>query len=115
ESFTPDNRFLLGPAPDIAGLYVASGFNSCGIESSGGAGKVMAEWMSTGMPASDYWEMDVRRAMPFQRNRRYLHDRTGEAVGLLYATHWPHKSPVTARNVRVSPLHDRLAAAGANF
>lgn len=115
ESFTPDNRFLLGPAPDIAGLFVASGFNSCGIESSGGAGKVMAEWMSTGMPASDYWEMDVRRAMPFQRNRRYLHDRTGEAVGLLYALHWPHKSPSTARNVRVSPLHHRLAAAGATF
>lgn len=115
ESFTPDNRFLLGPAPDIAGLYVASGFNSCGIESSGGAGKVMAEWMSTGVPANDYWEMDVRRSMPFQRNRRYLRDRTGEAVGLLYALHWPHKSPVTARNVRLSPLHDRLSAAGAYF
>ncbi|NEU98215.1 GcvT family protein [Bradyrhizobium uaiense] len=115
ESFTPDNRFLLGPAPDISGLYVASGFNSCGIESSGGAGKVMAEWMSTGVPANDYWEMDVRRAMPFQRNRRYLHDRTGEAVGLLYSLHRPHKSPATARNVRVSPLHDRLATVGAKF
>lgn len=115
ESFTPDNRFLLGPAPDIAGLYVASGFNSCGIESSGGAGKVIAEWMSTGYPANDYWEMDVRRAMPFQRNRRYLRDRTGEAVGLLYALHWPHKSPMTARRVRVSPLHDRLTAVGAKF
>lgn len=115
ESFTPDNRFLLGPAPDIAGLYVAAGFNSCGIESSGGAGKVMAEWMSTGIPASDYWEMDVRRAMPFQRNRRYLYDRTTEAVGNLWNLHWPHKSPKTARNVRVSPLHDRLARAGANF
>ncbi|MGL9623231.1 FAD-dependent oxidoreductase [Bradyrhizobium sp. U531] len=115
ESFTPDNRFLIGPAPDIAGLYVAAGFNSCGIESSGGAGKVMAEWMSTGIPANDYWEMDVRRAMPFQRNRQYLRDRTGEAVGLLYALHWPHKSPVTARDVRLSPLHDRLAGVGANF
>lgn len=115
ESFTPDNRFLLGPAPDIAGLYVATGFNSCGIESSGGAGKVMAEWMSTGIPASDYWEMDVRRAMPFQRNRRYLYDRTTEAVGNLWNLHWPHKSAKTARNVRVSPLHDRLAQAGANF
>ncbi|TIP08013.1 FAD-dependent oxidoreductase [Mesorhizobium sp.] len=115
ESFTPDNRFLLGPAPDIEGLYVATGFNSCGIESSGGAGKVMAEWMSTGIPASDYWEMDVRRAMPFQRNRRYLYDRTTEAVGNLWNLHWPHKSPKTARNVRVSPLHDRLAQAGANF
>ncbi|KNY13257.1 FAD-dependent oxidoreductase [Shinella sp. SUS2] len=115
ESFTPDNRFLLGPAPEIAGLYAATGFNSCGIESSGGAGKVMAEWMSTGVPASDYWEMDVRRAMPFQRNRRYLYDRTTEAVGNLWNLHWPHKSPKTARNVRVSPLHDRLAQAGASF
>ncbi|SFK14680.1 FAD-dependent oxidoreductase [Bradyrhizobium sp. Gha] len=115
ESFTPDNRFLMGPAPHVSGLYVASGFNSCGIESSGGAGKVMAEWMSTGVPSSDYWEMDVRRAMPFQRNRRYLHDRTVESVGNLWALHWPHKSATTARNVRVSPLHDRLAAAGAKF
>ncbi|MES0133065.1 FAD-dependent oxidoreductase [Mesorhizobium sp. M0029] len=115
ESFTPDNRFLLGPAPDISGLYVATGFNSCGIESSGGAGKVMAEWMSTGLPSHDYWEMDVRRAMPFQRNRRYLCDRTVEAVGNLWALHWPYKSPETARNVRVSPIHDRLALAGANF
>ncbi|MER9134603.1 FAD-dependent oxidoreductase [Mesorhizobium sp. M0768] len=115
ESFTPDNRFLLGPAPDIAGLFVATGFNSCGIESSGGAGKVMAEWMSTGFPANDCWEMDVRRAMPFQSNRRYLYDRTTEAVGNLWNLHWPHKSAKTARNVRVSPLQDRLAQLGANF
>lgn len=115
ESFTPDNRFLLGPAPHIDNLYVAAGFNSCGIESSGGAGKVMAEWMSVGAPAADYWEMDVRRSMPFQRNRRYLRDRAGEAVGLLYALHLPHKSPASARGARVSPLHDRLAAAGAKF
>lgn len=115
ESFTPDNRFLLGPAPEIAGLYVAAGFNSCGIESSGGAGKVMAEWMSTGVPSGDYWEMDVRRAMPFQRNRLYLRDRTVESVGNLWALHWPHKSPATARNIRMSPLHDRLTAAGAKF
>ncbi|RWM79807.1 FAD-dependent oxidoreductase [Mesorhizobium sp.] len=115
ESFTPDNRFHLGPSPEIQGLYVASGFNSCGIESSGGAGKVMAEWMSTGLPAGDCWEMDVRRSMPFQRNRRYLYDRTVEAVGNLWSLHLPHKSPKTARNVRVSPLHDRLSAVGANF
>ncbi|WP_225131252.1 MULTISPECIES: hypothetical protein [unclassified Bradyrhizobium] len=68
---------------NIANLYVAAGFNSCGIDSSGGGGKVMAEWMSTGVPVGDYWEMDVWRAMPFQRNRRYLRDRTGEAVGNL--------------------------------
>ncbi|MEI9401977.1 FAD-dependent oxidoreductase [Mesorhizobium argentiipisi] len=115
ESFTPDNRFLLGPAPEITGLYTATGFNSCGIESSGGAGRVIAEWMSTGEPANDFWGMDVRRAMPFQRNRRYLHDRTVEAVGSLWELKYPHKAAKTARNVRLSPLHNRLAQAGANF
>lgn len=55
------------------------------------------------------------RSMPFQRNKRYLYDRTVEAVGNLWTLHLPHKSPKSARNVRVSPLHDRLAAAGANF
>jgi glycine cleavage system aminomethyltransferase T/glycine/D-amino acid oxidase-like deaminating enzyme len=115
ESFTPDNRFLMGPAPDIDNLYVATGFNSCGIESSGGAGRVMAHWMSTGEADADYWEIDVRRAMPFQRNARYLHDRTAEAVGLLYSLHWPYRCPSTARGVRRSPLHDRLAAQGAFF
>jgi 4-methylaminobutanoate oxidase (formaldehyde-forming) len=115
ESFTPDNRFLLGPSAEVDGLYVATGFNSCGIESSGGAGKVLAHWMSTGIPDADYWEIDVRRAIPFQRNDRYLRDRTGEAVGLLYGLHWPHRVPATARGVRRSPLHDRLATQGACF
>ena len=115
ESFTPDNRFLMGPAPELDNVYVATGFNSCGIESAGGAGRVMAHWMSTGEADADYWEIDVRRAMPFQRNARYLHDRTAEAVGLLYSLHWPNRSPVTARGVRRSPLHDRLAAQGAFF
>lgn len=115
ESFTPDNRFLMGPATGTANLYVATGFNSCGIESAGGAGHVMAHWMSTGEADADYWEIDVRRAMPFQRNARYLHDRTAEAVGLLYSLHWPNRSPATARGVRRSPLHDRLAAQGAFF
>jgi glycine cleavage system aminomethyltransferase T/glycine/D-amino acid oxidase-like deaminating enzyme len=115
ESFTPDNRFLLGPAPQIDGLFVATGFNSCGIESSGGAGKVLAGWMSGGHPDGDYWEIDLRRTQPFQGNARYLRERTAEAVGLLYALHWPFKSPTSARGVRRSPLHDRLAAQGACF
>jgi 4-methylaminobutanoate oxidase (formaldehyde-forming) len=63
----------------------------------------------------DLWDVDVRRMMPFQRNRSYLHDRTVEALGLLYAMHWPYRQPETARGVRRSPVHDRLAARGACF
>ena len=115
ESFTPDDRYLLGEAPEVRNLYVAAGFNSIGIQSAGGAGKVLADWVLDGHPPMDLWDVDVRRCMPFQRNRRYLQDRTVETLGLLYAMHWPFRQPETARGVRRSILHDRLLAQGACF
>jgi 4-methylaminobutanoate oxidase (formaldehyde-forming) len=115
ESFTPDVRYLLGEAPDLPGCFVAAGFNSIGIQSAGGAGKVLADWILDGHPPMDLWDVDLRRALPFQANRRYLRDRTAESLGLLYAMHWPFRQPETARGLRRSPLHDRLAAAGACF
>ncbi|MBV9523253.1 MAG: GcvT family protein, partial [Alphaproteobacteria bacterium] len=115
ESFTPDDRYLLGEAPELKNLFIATGFNSVGIQSSGGAGKVLAEWIAQGHAPMDLWDVDIRRVMPFQGNRRYLHDRTVETLGLLYAMHWPFRQYETARGVRRSPLHDRLAARGACF
>jgi 4-methylaminobutanoate oxidase (formaldehyde-forming) len=115
ESFTPDDRYLLGEAPELRNLFVAAGFNSIGIQSAGGAGKVLADWIVDGHPAMDLWDIDIRRMLPFQGNARYLQDRTVEGLGLLYAMHWPFRQVETARGVRKSPLHDRLAARGACF
>lgn len=115
ESFTPDDRYLLGETPEVRGLFVAAGFNSIGIQSAGGAGKVLADWILDGHPPMDLWDVDIRRCAPFQRNKRYLHDRTTETLGLLYAMHWPYRQPETARGVRRSPLHDRLEQRGACF
>ena len=115
EAFTPDDRYLLGESPDVKGLFMACGFNSIGIQSSGGAGKVLADWIIDGHPPMDLWDVDIRRVMPFQRNRSYLHDRTVEALGLLYAMHWPFRQPESARGVRRSALHARLAERGACF
>lgn len=115
ESFTPDDRYLLGETPEVRGLFVAAGFNSIGIQSAGGAGKVLSDWIVDGHPPMDLWDVDIRRVMPFQRNRRYLRDRTVEALGLLYAMHWPFRQPDSARGVRRSSLHDRIRAAGACF
>lgn len=115
ESFTPDDRYHLGETPEVRSLFVAAGFNSIGIQSAGGAGKVLADWIVDGHPPMDLWDVDVRRNMPFQRNRAYLRDRTAESLGLLYAMHWPFRQPETARGARRSILHDRLAAAGACF
>ena len=115
ESFTPDDRYLLGETPELRGLYVAAGFNSIGIQSAGGAGKVLADWIIDGHPPFDLWDVDIRRCLPFQRNKRYLRNRTVESLGLLYAMHWPFRQAETSRGVRKSALHDRLAAAGACF
>ncbi|HZC86330.1 MAG TPA: FAD-dependent oxidoreductase, partial [Steroidobacteraceae bacterium] len=115
ESFTPDDRYLLGETPELRGLYVAAGFNSIGIQSAGGAGKVLADWIIDGHPPFDLWDVDIRRCLPFQRNKRYLRDRTVESLGLLYAMHWPFRQAESSRGVRKSALHDRLAAAGACF
>ncbi len=115
ESFTPDDRYILGETPEVRNLFVAVGFNSIGIQSAGGAGKVLADWILDGHPPMDLWDVDIRRFHPFQRNRRYLFDRTTESLGLLYAMHWPFRQPETARGVRRSTLHDRLAARGACF
>ncbi len=115
ESFTPDDRYLLGEAPELRNFYVACGFNSIGIGSSGGAGKMLAEWIVNGHPSMDLWEVDVRRMQPFQGNARYLEERVVEGLGLLYDMHWPFRQFVTARGIRKSPLHDRLAARRACF
>ncbi len=115
ESFTPDDAYLLGEAPELPGFYVAAGFNSVGIQSSGGAGRAIAEWIVDGHPSIDLADVDIRRMQRFQGNARYLRDRTVEALGLLYAMHWPFRQPESARGVRRSPLHERLAARGACF
>ena len=113
ESFTPDVRYHIGKVPELDNCWVSAGLNSIGLQSAGGIGKVMAEWIRDGYPPVDLWEVDVRRAMPFQGNRKYLQERVSESLGLLYATHFPFRQFETARGSRKSAIHDRLVAAGA--
>jgi len=113
ESFTPDVRYHLGEVPELANCFVAAGFNSIGIQSAGGAGQVLAEWIRDGHAPPDLWEVDVRRNLPFQNNRHYLRERVSETLGLLYAMHWPFHQPETGRGARRSSVHDRLVARGA--
>ena len=115
ESFTPDGNFILGEAPELQNYFVCAGFNSAGIANSGGAGRLMAEWIIGGEPSSDLWDVDIRRFGAFTSNRRALSQRTGETLGLHYAMRWPRQELVTARPLRTSPLYDVLAAKGAEF
>jgi 4-methylaminobutanoate oxidase (formaldehyde-forming) len=115
ESFTPDNNFLLGEAPEVRGVFVGAGFNSMGIASAGGAGRALAEWVVAGEPTSDLWPVDIRRFAGFNNNPAWLHDRVKETLGLHYAMPWPNRELDSARPFRRSPLYERLAAKGAVF
>jgi len=113
ESFTPDDRYLMGETAEVRDLFVACGFNSIGIQSSGGAGKVLAQWIRDRRAPVDLPGMDVRRMHPVQGTRAFLADRTTESLGLLYQMHWPFRQAETARGARRTPLHDRLLSLGA--
>ena len=113
ESFTPDGAFLLGEAPELKGFYVGCGMNSVGIASGGGAGRALAEWIVEGAPSRDLWSVDIRRFAPFHANEKFLRERIPEALGLHYAIGYPGREPQTARGLRKSPIHERLAERGA--
>jgi 4-methylaminobutanoate oxidase (formaldehyde-forming) len=115
ESFAPDGNFCLGETAELRNLYVGAGFNSQGIIFGPGAGRALAQWVINGSPTFDSSSVDVQRFARTQSNRRYLHARTEEALGRLYAMHWPHMHPHTARDVRRTPLHHRLIHANACF
>lgn len=116
ESFTPDNGFLIGESPELAGFFIAAGMNSLGILTGGGAGSIVANWIVDGVPPIDVTDLDPARLLPFQANRSFREERSVELLGRLHSTgSWPHSHPKTARNVRRSPIHQRLETAGAHF
>ena len=113
ESFTPDDAYHLGLAPELDNFWIAAGFNSIGIQSAGGAGMALAQWMEDGAKPFDLSDVDIARMQPFQGNRHYLFERSKETLGLLYADHFPFRQKATARGVRRSPLHHHLLEHGA--
>jgi len=115
ESFTADQRYCLGEAPELKNFFVAAGFNSIGIQSGGGAGMALAHWITEGEPPFDLWDVDIRRFMPHQSRKSFLVPRVSEALGLLYAMHWPYRQFETSRQVRLTPFYDRWKELGACF
>ena len=115
ESFTPDDAYHLGLAPEMDNVWVAAGFNSIGIQSAGGAGMALAQWMDEGQKPFDLGDVDISRMQPFQGNKTYLAKRSTETLGLLYADHYPYRQKATARGVRRTPFHAQLRERGAVF
>ena len=115
ESFTPDGAFLMGPAPDVKGLYALTGMNSSGIGQSGGAAKALAEWIDGGEPTIDITAFDMRRFPRVFGNTAWVAERSKELPSWVFDVNMPRREHKHARNLRLSPFHDRFEAAGARF
>ncbi len=115
ESFTPDLRPIVGPAPEVRNYFVAAGLNSIGILSGPGIGRMVAHWIAEGDPGADVTGIHPARLHPYQATPEYRRTRTVEALGMVYQCHYPNRDMQTARGAKLSPLHHRLAAEGAHF
>ena len=58
--FTPDGLPMLGPMPDHAGLWMASGFN-VGFGTGGGGAEYLAHWIVNGRPNFDLPSVEASR------------------------------------------------------
>jgi 4-methylaminobutanoate oxidase (formaldehyde-forming) len=115
ESFTPDLQPIVGEAPELKNYFVAAGLNSIGILTGGGIGRVVAQWIVEGRPDVDVTAINIDRLHTYQANPEYRRTRTVESLGMVYQCHYPTRSMQTARGVKLSPLHQRLAAQRAYF
>jgi len=115
ESFTPDTQYLLGETPEVCNLFTCCGFNSIGIASSGGAGRVTAEWMINGYMNEDLYSLDIKRFQKFHSSKKFIMNRVTETLGDLYGMHWPYKQHKTSRNQKLLPYHEDLKKIGACF
>lgn len=112
--YTPDGNPLIGPMPGVPNAYEACVF-TFGICQAGGAGKVLAEWVTEGATEWDMWSCDPRRFTRFAEAQDYCIAKGMEVYGHEYAIHFPHHAWPAGRGRKLSPVHDRVAALGAQI
>ena len=115
ESFTPDTGQLMGKVAELKNYFIAAGFNSIGIMSSAGVGKVMADWIKQDCPPMDLWEVDIQRFESTAATDEFLNARMQESVHSQFDMHWPYKQKKTGRDLKHSPLHNSFKQQGAVF
>lgn len=111
--YTPDGNPLIGPMPGVPNAFEACVF-TFGICQAGGAGKVLAEWVTEGGTEWDMWSCDPRRFTGWE-DHDYLVAKGMEVYGHEYGMHFPMARWPAAPDRKLSPVHDKLKALGAQF
>lgn len=112
--YSADGDFVMGWAPEIKNLMLSTGF-LYGIAAGGGAGEMIAEWILNGRPSLDLWPLDVRRFSPHHATKAFMYPRAVEHYAHHYKMRYPGQEAETARNLRLSPLYNRLKEHGAVY
>ncbi|MCB1366220.1 MAG: FAD-dependent oxidoreductase [Rhodobacteraceae bacterium] len=108
--YAPDGNPLIGPMPGVPNAFEACVF-TFGIAQGGGAGKVLAEWITEGCTEWDMWSCDPRRYTDYT-DADYCVQKGMEVYGNEYAMHFPwHRWPA-APDRKLSPVHDKVKALG---
>ncbi len=111
--YTPDGNPLIGPMPGVPNAFEACVF-TFGICQAGGAGKVLAEWVTEGATEWDMWSCDPRRFTGFE-DPDYCVKKGMEVYGHEYAIHFPHHSWPEGRDKKLSAVHQHTKALGAVY
>ncbi len=112
--YSADGDFVMGKAPELDNLFVATGF-LYGIAAGGGAGAMMAEWILEGRPSLDLWPLDIRRFGFHHGTRAFMYPRAVEHYAHHYRMRYPGQESEVARGIRRSPLYEILKARGAVY
>uniref|UniRef100_V5H2K8 Sarcosine dehydrogenase, mitochondrial n=1 Tax=Anoplophora glabripennis TaxID=217634 RepID=V5H2K8_ANOGL len=114
ETFTPDHNAVMGEDPKCVGLFQGSGFNSLGLQLSGGAGEQLATWVVLGRPEIPMDKYDIRRFTQVHRqDRAWIIETSHEAYAKSYSIKYPYDQPLAGRNHRIGAFHEALVASGA--
>ncbi|MCX7353792.1 MAG: FAD-dependent oxidoreductase [Alphaproteobacteria bacterium] len=114
ESFTPDGNPIVGEAPGLRGYFVMAGMNSAGVTSTASIGRALADWIVEGHPCEDLSDLDLRRFGDFHGGEAFLKTRVSEIPSFHFFIHDAGHDFQNGRDMRLSPLHGRLAARGAH-
>ncbi len=112
--YSADGDFVMGWQPGFDNLMMATGF-LYGIAAGGGAGEMIAEWVVEGRPSLDLWPLDVRRFGPHHGTRSFMYPRAVEHYAHHYKKRYPGQEHESARQLRLSPLYQKLKDRGAVY
>jgi dimethylglycine dehydrogenase len=110
---TPDGVYLSGPAHGPKNYWMHCGA-SIGICQGGGAGKYLAQWMVHGQAEINMREFDPRRFGNWA-TKDYTAEVSVADYHHMYYCYKPAEQHQVGRGLRKSAIHERLAAAGAQF